>query len=189
MFTNAYRFINNLCAINNNSEFEKVFKGTYSPETAFDKENTSNLEALFFIPDTNVKHRKFESQLFDKRAAFSFSFFRMSYQNFQAKVGPNILFFARTTSSKEQFPKIITALLTRMQKLGCQNTQLKSFLNKLIAKHFDNSQRYADAAKPINQLHSLICFTLKVSTGQVIINFVIASCHIYYFQLIYFCYF
>ena len=40
---------------------------------------------------------------------------------------------ARTTS-KEKIQKLLTTLLTKMHKKGCQNTQLKGFLNKLYGK-------------------------------------------------------
>lgn len=50
---------------------------------------------------------------------------------FYASVKSEISRFSRTTSSKEKFKKLVTTLLTRMNRQGCQNTQLKGFLKNI----------------------------------------------------------
>lgn len=41
---------------------------------------------------------------------------------------------ARATSKEKIQLKLLTTLLTKMHKKGCQNTQLKGFPNKLYGK-------------------------------------------------------
>ena len=68
----------------------------------------------------------------------------MSATLFYAAVGSQILPLARTTSPKEKFQKLITNLLTRCHRQGCQNAYLKCLLNKLFCKHFETFKRFAD---------------------------------------------
>ena len=71
----------------------------------------------------NLKHRKFETDLYDKKDAFPFFIVRMPYQysnrstrSFYAEVGSEILRLARTNSSKEKFQRLITILLIRIHR-------------------------------------------------------------------------
>ena len=62
-----------------------------------------------------------------------------------ATVGSTILDIAGKTPSKGKFQKlIITTLLIKLHRQGCQNTQLKRLLNKLFGKHFETFKRFAD---------------------------------------------
>ena len=70
IFTNTFRFIDDLCAINDNCEFEKSFKETYAPELVLKKENTSNLETLFLDLNINVKHRDLRQSYIIKEIHF-----------------------------------------------------------------------------------------------------------------------
>ena len=84
----------------------------------------SNLKFSFRDVEINVKHREFETELFDKTDAFLFSIVRMPYQDrsiptrifFYAAVGSEILRFARTTFSIEKFQNFMTTLLTRTHR-------------------------------------------------------------------------
>ena len=70
IFTNKFRFIDDLCAINDNCEFEKSFKETYAPELVLKKENTSNLETLFLDLNINVKYRDLRQSYIIKEIHF-----------------------------------------------------------------------------------------------------------------------
>lgn len=96
--------------MNDDCDFEKIFKRIYLPELILKKENTSNMKASFLDLDINVKRREFEAELYDKRGAFFFSVDRMSYlysnkpiRTFYAAVGCEILSLLRITFSKEKF--------------------------------------------------------------------------------------
>ena len=86
------------------------------------KENTSNLKGYFLDLDINIKDRKFETEIYDKREAFLFSVVRMPYwdSNMPSRIfyeagGSEILHVSRTTSSKVMFQKLITTLLRRVR--------------------------------------------------------------------------
>ena len=66
---------------------------------------------------------------------------------FYAVVKSEILPLARTITSKEQFQKLKTTLLTRAHGQGSQNTQVKGILNELFGKHFESFKRFADTLK------------------------------------------
>ena len=84
-----------------------------------------------------------------RRDVFSFSIVGISWQDSNmttcivyATAGSAILHFARTTSSKRSF-RLIAALLTKLHKQGCQNTQIKRLLNKVLGKHFETFKKFA----------------------------------------------
>lgn len=50
-FWNMFRFIDDLAAIDNGGEFEKVYRETYPPELELKRENISKNEAYFLDLD------------------------------------------------------------------------------------------------------------------------------------------
>ena len=76
-FTNTFRFIDDLDAMNDCGEFEKCFKDIYPQKLELKKENNGNKQATFL--DISVNDNKFEIKLFDKRDAFPFSIVRMPF--------------------------------------------------------------------------------------------------------------
>ena len=62
------RKVDGLCAINDNSEFGKSFQEIYTSELVLKKENKPNLNASYLDSNINVKYRKFETELYDKRS-------------------------------------------------------------------------------------------------------------------------
>ena len=119
---------------------------------------TSNLKASCLGFEINIEYREFETKLHDKRYTYHSSIVRMPYQDsnkttriFCAAVRCEILHLA-TISSKQKFQKLITTLLRRMKRRGCQNTQLKRFLNKLFGKYFETFKRLLDTAKSFIEL-------------------------------------
>ena len=100
-------------------------------------------QTLFLDLDSNVRHKEFNTEVYDKGDVFPFSVVRMPYQNsnittriFYAAGKSEILRTAWITSSKKKFRKLITTLLTRMHRQRCQNTTLKHLFNKLFGTNF-----------------------------------------------------
>ena len=77
----SLRFIDNLCPIKDNSEFEKNFKETDPPELVL--KNTSNVTTWFTDLDINIK--------------------KNTTRTFYAAVGSEILHFSTTTYPWEKF--------------------------------------------------------------------------------------
>ena len=50
LFSNMFRFIEKLCAINSHLEFDRNFQNIYPSELQLRKENISTSEALFLDP-------------------------------------------------------------------------------------------------------------------------------------------
>ena len=162
-FANVFRFIDDLCAINDSFEFRKNFKNIYPPELELKEENTSPTQASFLDLSISIVDNKFHTSLFDKRDAFPFSIVRMPYlcsnmpsKIFYATVGSEILRFARTNTNQNQFLKDVKVLLNRMKKQGCKRSLLKKVLNKMYGRHLNDFQKFADTAKQFIELCNLI---------------------------------
>ena len=152
-FSNVFRFIDDLCAINDNLEFKNNFKNIYPPELELKQENISLNEASFLDLSIKIADGKFHTCLYDKRDAFPFSIVRMPYLSsnmpskiFYASVGSEILRLARTNTSKTDFIKSVKVLLSRMEKQGCKGNQLKKVLNKMYGRHVNYFQKFARTA-------------------------------------------
>ena len=72
LFSNTFRFLDNLSAINDHLEFDRNFKNMYPSELKFKKENTRTSEAPFLVLLIVIENKKFKAQLYDKRDAFLF---------------------------------------------------------------------------------------------------------------------
>lgn len=114
------------------------------PELVLKKRKFINLKASFLDLNIIVKHTKFETDVYDKRDAFPFFIVRMPYRDsniptrmFYEAVRSEILCIVRTKSSKEMFQKLITILLTRIYRQGCENIQLKIRMDRLFGKRFE----------------------------------------------------
>ena len=69
--THIFRFIDDLCVINDNGLFERSYLEIYPEEMELKKENDGVLSASFLDLDISIIDRKFDLKLFDKRDAFS----------------------------------------------------------------------------------------------------------------------
>ena len=111
MFSNTFRFIDDLVAINDGGLFERNYKDIYLEELELKKENNSSKEANFL--DLNIQintNNNFETSLYDKRDTFPFSIVRMPflYSNmptkmFYSSLGAEILRIARTNNKTTSF--------------------------------------------------------------------------------------
>ena len=133
---NTFRFIDDLCAINDGGLFEKHFQEIYPQELELKKEH-GNDRATFLDLDIQIVEKQFLTCLFDKRDAFPLSIVRMPYRNsniptnmFYATLGSEILRIGRTTSHRDDFLKSASSLLTRMVKQGAEKASVCKVLQK-----------------------------------------------------------
>ena len=78
LFSNTFRFIDGLYAINDNLEFDRNSENIYSSELQLKKENNSTSEISFLDLYVIIEDKKFKTQLYDKRDAFPFCIVHMS---------------------------------------------------------------------------------------------------------------
>ena len=145
--------------MNDSSQFEKKPQRNLHARTSKKKRKFINLKASFLDLNIIVKHTKFETDVYDKRDAFPFFIVRMPYRDsniparmFYEAVTSEILRIVRTKSSKEMFQKLITILLTKMYRQGCENIQLKIRMDRLFAKRFEIFTTFRSNAKSFIQL-------------------------------------
>ena len=141
-FSNLFRFIDDLSAINDGGLFENNFKDIYPEELELGKENTSNNEASFLDLQINIKNSKFEVGLFDKRDSFPFSIVRMPDKAsnmpsniFYSSIGAEVLRIARASNNLNSFLSSVKPLITRMCRQGASKPRLANVLKKFFHKH------------------------------------------------------
>ena len=140
-FGNTFRFIDDLCAINDDGLFEKHYKEIYPRELELKKEHGGN-RAAFLDLDLKIAERQFSISLFDKRDAFPFSIVRMPHRKsniptnmFYATLGSEVLRIGRTTSHLDDFLTSTSSLLTRMRNQGAENQAISKVLRKMYGRH------------------------------------------------------
>ena len=104
LFSNTFRFIDDLCAMNNHLELNRNFKNICPPELQLKKENVSTSEASFLDLSIIIENNNFKIQLYDKRYAFPFSIVGMPHLDnyipsniYHASIASENLRFTRTT--------------------------------------------------------------------------------------------
>jgi len=150
-FTNVFRFIDDLVAINDNGEFERCYSEIYPPELELKKENIGYSEGTFLDLMIGIRDNKFFISLYDKRDTFPFAIVRMPHldSNIPSKIfysafGGEILRFARNTSDPNLFKDNTKCLIHRMLKQGGKNNILTNILKKLFGRHFDTFSKYSN---------------------------------------------
>ena len=141
-FSNVFRFIDDLIAINDWKEFEKCFKDIYTTELELGKENSGDQSATFLDLHVVISDNKFHIDLYDKRDGFPFSIVRLPYLQsnlpsviFYSSVSAEILRIARATSNQVNFIKSAKAHLDRMTKQGANRNKLEKILGKVYGRH------------------------------------------------------
>ena len=144
-FSNIFRFIDDLNAINDGEEFSRTYHEIYPPELDLKKENCVNTSASFLDLDINIQHREFRLSLYDKRDTFPFDIVRMPYLDsnmpsriFYSTLNAEILRIARCTTEREAFVKSANKLCTRMLKQGANYNRTIHSLTKIYGKHFES---------------------------------------------------
>ena len=67
-FSYTFRYIDDLCAINDNGEFERTFSDIYPIELELKKENSTNFSANILDLSIEINGRKFSTHIYDKRS-------------------------------------------------------------------------------------------------------------------------
>ena len=123
-FHSTFRFIDDLCAINDGGEFGKVFKDIYPDELELKVEHEGN-SASFLNLDIRVEENQFVYKLYDKRDAFPFSIVRMPYLSsnipkkiFYSSLVGEFLRIARATLQISDFEPKAIDLIKRMLNQG-----------------------------------------------------------------------
>jgi len=141
-FSNLFRFIDDLNAINDGGLFENNFKNIYPEELELGKENSDNLEASFLDLHICIKDDKFQVGLFDKRDNFPFSIVRMPDKAsnmpskiFYSSIDAEILRIARASNNSNSFFSSVKPLITRMCKQGACKQRTSNILKNFFNQH------------------------------------------------------
>ena len=137
----TYRFIDDLCTLNNNHQFENSYKTIYPPELELKIEHNGD-HATFLELDISVIDNMFVYKLFDKRDAFPFFIVRMPHIEsnipsfiFYGSFKSEILRIAKNTLRYEDFVGSVTAFVTRMKNQGGIISRLKNSVSKVFTSH------------------------------------------------------
>ena len=143
-FGNVFRFIDDLCAINDGGEFEKCYHDIYPPELELKKENDASHSASFLDLDLSISDRLFDLKLYDKRDAFPFSIVCMPYISnnmpsriFYSTLGGELLRIAQCTTRETVFRTTCCKLIDRIYSQGGEHNRIRKSINKIYTKHRD----------------------------------------------------
>jgi hypothetical protein len=147
-FHSTFRFIDDLCTLNDGGLFGRVFKDIYPDELELKAEHEGD-SGTFLQLDIRVEDGQFVYKLYDKRDAFPFSIVRMPYlcsnipkQIFYSALVGEFLRIARATLFVSDFiPKGID-LVSRMINQGGDRQSVERFLLKIIRRHPDSFSQF-----------------------------------------------
>ena len=141
-FHGIFRFIDDLCAINDSDEFCNSFREIYPSALELKMEHHGE-RATFLDLDIFIKDNVFVYKLFDKRDAFPFFIVRMPYlcSNipsfiFYGTFKSEVLRIAKNTLRYEDFKPPIVLLLTRLINQGGDFNKLIKCITDVAQKHF-----------------------------------------------------
>ena len=135
------RFIDDLCAINDEGEFGRVFREIYPPELELKLEHSGQM-ATFLNLHIQILNGKFVYKLFDKRDAFPFSIVRMPHREsnipesiFYSALAGEFLRISRSSMLMEDLVSSSKELVVRMKNQGGKDARISRVLRKVAAKH------------------------------------------------------
>ena len=148
-FSNIYRFIDDLIALNDNKDFESCYKEIYPEELELGKENEGYQNASFLDLNIIIKNGIFEISLYDKRDSFPFTSVRMPISSsnmpstiFYSSIGAEVLRIARAASNQQSFFTSARILLGRMLKQGAHEKKVIIILNNIFGNHIMTFSRF-----------------------------------------------
>ena len=137
----TYRFIDDLCTLNNNHQFESSHHTIYPPELELKVEHRGT-HATFLELDINVIDGMFVYKLFDKRDDFPFFIVRMPHLDsnipsfvFYGSFKSEILRIAKNTLKYEDFVNSAVSFVGRMKNQGGSMSRLKGSIMKVFLDH------------------------------------------------------
>ena len=141
LYHGIMRFIDDLCAINDNLEFNGSFKDIYPPELELKVEHLGN-HATFLDIDIKIENGKFIYKLFDKRDQFPFFIVRMPHllsnipsSIFYGSILSEFLRIARCTLKLDDFIIRGKELFVRMVSQGGNTTLINKQIKKAAFRH------------------------------------------------------
>ena len=147
-FHSTFRFIDDLCSLNDGGEFGRVFKDIYPDELELKVEHNGN-SASFLNLDIRIEENQFVYKLYDKRDAFPFSIVRMPYlcsnipkKIFYSSLVGEFLRIARATLLLTDFEGKAKNLIERMLNQGGDHRNIKRSLFKIISRHPDSFSQF-----------------------------------------------
>ena len=160
-FNNVFRFIDDLCAINDDEEFEKNIIKIYPVELELKKENIGYEEATFLDLNINTKNKKFAIKLYDKRDDFNFTIVRMPFLSnnmpsriFYSSFSSELLRIARCTTAKNDFLSSCRILIKRMFSQGAEGnnkthmlSRTRNTIHNVFKKHTSSFSPFFETAK------------------------------------------
>ena len=142
-FHGCFRFIDDMCCLNNGGEFGKSFLEIYPEELELKCEHSGN-HATFLDLDIRIEDGMFIYKLYDKRDGFPFHIVWMP--NHESNI-PSYIFYgtilseylriARSTLRFEDFLPKVVSLAKRMLVQGAHKIKLFKQMNKAMASHPD----------------------------------------------------
>ena len=143
-FHSTYRFIDDLCTLNDGGEFGRVYKDIYPSELELKVEHYGS-HATCLNLDLNIREGICVYKLFDKRDDFPFSIVRMPYVSsnipesifYSAMVG-EFLRIARSTLFFNDFLPKARELIHRLNNQGAKQHISIRHLRKIIQRHPDD---------------------------------------------------
>ena len=159
-FGNVFRFIDDLIAINDGNEFSKAYKEIYPQELELKKENLTEDQATFLDLNLTINNGIINTKLYDKRDTYNFSIVRLPFKSsnlpskmFFSTISAEILRICRATSTYEEFLALCHNLISRMLNQGADKNGTKKILQKMIARHQNEFDKYSkDITKIITDL-------------------------------------
>jgi hypothetical protein len=147
-FHAVFRFIDDLCSMNDGGEFGKVFTDIYPDELQLKVEHDGNT-ASFLNLDICIEDGQFVYKLYDKRDAFPFSIVRMPYlcsnipkNIFYSSLAGEFLRIARATLRFSDFKAKAVTLVQRMLNQGGRKEFVKKCLLKTVRRHANNFAKF-----------------------------------------------
>ena len=154
-FHGIFRFIDDLCAINDSDEFSMSHQDIYPPELELKVEHQGN-HATFLDLDISVNNDGFVYKLFDKRDTFPFFIVRMPYLSsnipefiFYGTIKSEVLRIAKNTLKYENFKTRVIYLLTRMKNQGGSLIRFRKCIINVMQKHFPFFQSFSRSSREI----------------------------------------
>ena len=159
-FHSTKRFIDDLCAINDSSEFEKSTCDIYSKELQLKVEHRDDHATILNLNIT-IKVGTFIYKLFDKRDSFPFSIARMPHIEsnilqtiFYSKVKLEFLRIACSTLCLRDFIPKAKELLERMKQQATKRGTTGTSLRKIKLAHPETFQHFSISFQDLQNIFS-----------------------------------
>ena len=96
-FSNIFRLIDDLIAINDGNEFENHYNEIFPTKLILKKENTSYTATTFLDLHLCINEGQIQTSLYDKRNSYNFNVVRFPYKS---STIPSKMFFATISTEK-----------------------------------------------------------------------------------------